>query len=55
MGIETALRHQGTLHPPGVDRFGDPFQVMFAEIEQFKRIADQSSRRDRNNDLISGS
>jgi hypothetical protein len=32
MGIEAALRHQCTLHPPGVNRFGDPFEVMLAKI-----------------------
>ena len=45
IGIEAAFRHQGPLHPPGVNRFGDPFQVMFAQIGQFKRIADQSAGR----------
>ena len=30
IGIEAAFRYQGTLHPPAVNRFGDPFQLMFA-------------------------
>ena len=55
MGIETALRRQGTLHPPGVDRFRDPFQVMFAKIGQFKRIADQATGRGGDDNLIHGS
>ena len=32
MGVETTFRHQGTLYSPGVDGFGDPFEVMFAKI-----------------------
>ncbi len=51
-GIEAAFRHQGTLHPPGVNRFGDPFQVMFAKIAQFERVTDQSTGRGGDNDLI---
>ena len=54
IGIEAAFRHQGALHPPGVNRFGDPFQVMFAEIGQFKRIADQSTGRGGDDNLIGG-
>ena len=53
-GIEAAFRHQGTLHPPGVNRFGNPFQVMFAEIGQFKRAADQATGRGGDDDLVGG-
>ena len=52
IGIEAALRQQGTLHPPGVNRFGDAFQVMFAKIGQFKRISDQSTCRGGDDDLV---
>ena len=54
MGIEAAFRHQGTLHPPRVNRFGDPFQVMFAEIGQFERVADQATGRGSDDDLVGG-
>ena len=54
IGIEAAFRHQGTLHPPGVNRFGDPFQVMFAKIGQFKRVADQATGRGGDDDLVGG-
>ena len=54
IGIEAAFRHQGPLHPPGVNRFGDPFQVMFAQIGQFKRIADQSTGRGGDDNLVGG-
>ena len=43
IGIEAAFRYQGALYPPGVNRFGYPFQVMFAKIGQFKCIADQAT------------
>ena len=54
IGVEAAFRHQGTLHPPGVNRFRDPFQVMFAKIGQFKRIADQATGRGGDDDLVGG-
>jgi hypothetical protein len=37
-----------------MNRFGDPFQVMFAKIAQFKRIADQPAGRAGDNDLVGG-
>ena len=51
-GIEVALGHQGALHPPSVNRFGDPSQVMLAKIAQFKRIAGQAAGRGSDDDLI---
>ena len=54
MGIEAAFRRQGTLHPPGVNGFGDPFQVVFAKIAQFKGIADQAAGRGGDDDLVGG-
>ena len=54
MRIEAAFRRQGTLHPPGVNGFRDPFQVMFAKIGQFKRVADQAAGRGGDDDLIGG-
>ena len=54
MGIKAAFRHQGPLHPPGVNRFGDPFQVVFAKIDQFKRTADQTTGRVGNDNLVGG-
>ena len=54
IGIEAAFRHQSTLDPPGVNRFGDPFQVMFAKIGQSKRIADQSPGRGGDDNLVGG-
>ena len=48
IGIEATFRRQGTLHPPGVNRFGDPFQVVFAQIGQSQthcRPSDGSRRR----------
>jgi hypothetical protein len=53
-GIEAALCHQGTLYPPGVDRLGDPFQVTFAQIAQFKGIAGQSTCGGSDDDLVGG-
>ena len=53
-GVEAALRHQGTLHPPGVNRFGDAFQVVFAQIGQFKRVADQATGRGGDDNLVGG-
>ena len=32
--------------------FGDPFQIVFAEIDQFKRIANQSTGRGGDDDLV---
>jgi hypothetical protein len=32
-----------TFHPPGVNRFGNPFQVMVTQIGQLKRAANQST------------
>jgi hypothetical protein len=54
IGIEAAFRHQGTLHPPGVNRFGDASQVVFAKVGQFKRIAGQSTGRGSDDDLVGG-
>ena len=54
IGVEAAFRHQGPPHPPGVNRFGDPLQVVFAKIDQFKRITDQSTGRGSNDNLIGG-
>ncbi len=53
-GIEAAFGHQRALHPPGVNGFGDAFQVLFAEIGQFKRIADQPTGRGGDDNLIGG-
>ncbi len=33
IGIEAALGRQSTLDPPGVSGFGNPFQLVFAEID----------------------
>ena len=54
MGIEAAFRHQGVLDPPGLNRFSNPFQVTFAKMSQFKRVADQSTGRGGDDDLIGG-
>ncbi len=51
-GIEAAFRHQGTLHPPSVNGFRDPFQLMFAKIGQFKRTANQSTGRGGDDNLV---
>ena len=34
--------------------FGDPFQVMFAKIRQFKRVAHQAAGRGGDDNLIGG-
>ena len=52
IGIEPTLRHQGTLHPPGVNRFGDPFQLLFAKIGQVKDAGHQSTGGGGDDNLI---
>jgi hypothetical protein len=32
IGVEPTFCRQGALHPPGVNRLGDAFQVTFAKI-----------------------
>jgi hypothetical protein len=37
-----------------VDGFGDPFQVTFAKIGQFERVADQAAGRGGDDNLAGG-
>ncbi len=54
MRVEAAIRHQGPFHSPGAKGFRDALQVLLPKIVQFKRLADQSTGRLRDDNLVSG-